>query len=121
MGRREETTSGTYSIATDSTGSGCQRGFLGFVVAFECDAGSTPPGALQVVRGEVVDMGGDDSGTTQFSFAPGSLEVFVDNTDQTSAIIAQDPDAGTFQLGFTPTPTELVVVNYLAGVGGSGV
>jgi hypothetical protein len=119
MGRREETTSGTYSIATDSTGSGCQRGFLGFVVAFECDAGSTPPGALQIVRGEVITMVGD-TGTTNFPFAPGSLEVFVDNTDQTAAIIDQDPAAGTFQLGFTPTPTELVVVNYLAGVGGPG-
>jgi len=85
-----------------------------------CTPGENPPGALQIVRGEVITMVGD-TGTTRFPFAPGSLEIFVDNTDQTAAIIAQDPDAGTFQLGFDPTPTELVVANYLAGVGGPGV
>jgi hypothetical protein len=113
--------SGSYSRSITSSHNNIS-GWMSGLFAFTCTGEDVaPPGALQIVRGEVVDMGGDDTGTTRFPFAPGSLEVFVDNTDQTPAIIATDPDAGTFQLAFTPTPTELVVVNYLAGVGGPGV
>lgn len=79
------------------------------------DAGDTdpgPPSPAQPVGPENVTMDGAD-GTTTYPFADGSLRVFVDNTDQTAAISAQDGAAGTFTLAFTPTVTEHVVVFYL--------
>jgi hypothetical protein len=84
-----------------------------------CVPGENPPGALMHVNDETVTMAGD-TGTTRFPFVAGSLFVHVDDTNQTPAIIATDPDAGTFQLAFTPTPTEVVVVDYQANVGGPG-
>lgn len=68
------------------------------------------------VKNETVTMVGD-TGTTRFPFILGSLIVHVDDTNQTPAIIDQDPSAGTFQLAFTPTPTELVKVDYQASPG----
>jgi hypothetical protein len=72
-----------------------------------------PPSPGQVnARPEVVTMSGAD-GTTLWPFADGTLKVFDDNTDQTGAIIAQDGSAGTFTLGFTPWPGEVITVEYL--------
>jgi hypothetical protein len=63
-------------------------------------------------RPEVVTMSGAD-GTTLWPFANGTLKVFVDDTDQTGAITAQDGAAGTFTLGFTPFVGEVVTVEYV--------
>ncbi len=72
-----------------------------------------PPSPGQVnSRPETVTMSGAD-GTTLWPFADGTLKVFDDNTDQTGAIIAQDGAAGTFTLGFTPWPGEVITVEYL--------
>jgi hypothetical protein len=63
-------------------------------------------------RPEVVTMTGAN-GTTVWPFANGTLKVFVDDTDQTGAITAQDGAAGTFTLGFTPFVGEVVTVEYV--------
>jgi hypothetical protein len=63
-------------------------------------------------RPEVVTMAGAN-GTTVWPFANGTLKVFVDDTDQTGAITAQDGAAGTFTLGFTPFVGEVVTVEYV--------
>ncbi len=57
-------------------------------------------------------MSGAD-GTTAWPFADGTLRVWVDNTDQTGAITAQDGALGTFTLGFTPFVGEVVTVEYV--------
>lgn len=50
--------------------------------------------------------------TTTWPFADGSLQVFVDRLDQTSALVDTDPAAGTFTLGYAPKVGELVECNY---------
>jgi hypothetical protein len=74
---------------------------------------ASPPRAGDKVGPETVTMSGAD-GTTAFPFADNSLVVWVDATDQTAAITAQDGAAGTFTLGFTPYRGELVQVHYVA-------
>ena len=71
-----------------------------------------PPLPGQPVGPETVTMTGAN-GTTSWPFATGSLQVFVDNLDETGAITAQDGATGTFTLGFSPTTTEVVTVFYL--------
>jgi hypothetical protein len=96
--------------------SGIPSGTVSFVIDPDgWDPGGVPippsPGQVNV-RPEVVTMSGAD-GTTAWPFADGTLKVFDDNTDQTGAIIAQDGSAGTFTLGFTPWPGEVITVEYL--------
>lgn len=92
--------------------SGTDYSWLMQIVAFTGDAADSPPAPGQWIDPpEVVSMSGDD-GTTAFPFADGSLHVFVDDTDQTAKLTAQDGAAGTFTLGFTPTPTEVVTASY---------
>jgi hypothetical protein len=69
------------------------------------------PGQINI-RPEIATMTGAN-GTTLWPFADGTLHVFVDNVEQTAKLVAQDGAAGTFTLGFTPTPTEVVTVEYL--------
>ncbi len=71
-----------------------------------------PAPGQENARPEVATMTGAD-GTTVFPFADGTLHVFVDQVEQTDKLVAQDGAAGTFTLGFTPTPTEVVTVEYL--------
>jgi hypothetical protein len=81
-------------------------------VSFRQSADSvTPPTTGQPVGPETITMSGAD-GTTAFRFADGTLQVFVDNTDQTGAILTSDGAAGTFTLDFTPWPGEIVTAYY---------
>jgi hypothetical protein len=57
-------------------------------------------------------MTGPD-GTTLWPFANGTLKVFVDDVEQTAKLVSQDGATGDFVLGFTPTPTEVVTVEYV--------
>jgi len=49
---------------------------------------------------------------TSWHFDPNSLQVWVDNTEQTSSIASTDPTAQTFTLLFAPTTTERIKVRY---------
>jgi hypothetical protein len=105
-------TSYTPTISNPSGFGGHPWDFMS--AAFWCLGSDSPPGTAQWVGidpQEVATMTGAD-GTTAFPFADGSLRVFVDLVEQTSKLIAQDGVAGTFTLGFTPTPTEVVTVQY---------
>jgi hypothetical protein len=51
---------------------------------------------------------------TAWPYADGSLRVFVDNLDQTAAVVETDPETGEFTLAFTPTSTERIRVYYQA-------
>jgi hypothetical protein len=102
--------SGTYAASANNDSGWANEWFMG-TLAFWCSGSSEPPSPAQWVYGEVVTMTGD-SGTTAFPFADGSLTVYVDLTDQTSKLVSQDGVTGDFQLGFTPTPTEVVTVDY---------
>lgn len=75
----------------------------------EGDPGPLP---LQWVYGEVVTMTGD-TGTTAFSYQPGSLIVYVSGVKITTASYTEtDPEAGTFTLAWTPDTDEVVKVDY---------
>jgi hypothetical protein len=50
--------------------------------------------------------------STRWHFDPNSLQVWVDNTEQTSSIESTDPTAQTFTLLFIPTTTERIKVRY---------
>jgi hypothetical protein len=82
-------------------------------VAIPDPAGTQAPNPGNAVGPETVTMSGAD-GTTVAAFAVSSLRVFVDDTDQTGAITAQDGTAKTFSLGFTPKTGEVVTVYYIA-------
>jgi hypothetical protein len=71
-----------------------------------------PSPGQQNIRPEVVTMTGPD-GTTLWPFADGTLHVFVDDVEQTAKLVSQDGATGDFTLGFTPTPTEVVTVEYV--------
>jgi len=62
------------------------------------------------------DLNPPDGAQTTFDvrwhFDPNSLQVWVDNTEQTSSIASTDPTAKTFTLLFAPTTTERVKVRY---------
>lgn len=75
-------------------------------VAFSCANSNSPPSPAQWVGPVVITMTGD-AGTFPFPFADGSLTVWVDDTDQTAKLVSYDGTTGAFQLGFTPTPTEV--------------
>ncbi len=70
-----------------------------------------PAPGQQNIRPEIVTMTGD-SGTTLWPFADGTLHVFVDNVEQTAKLLSADGVTGDFQLGFTPTSTEVTTVEY---------
>jgi hypothetical protein len=97
-------------------GGGFWGGFTTFGWAtYECLGGgaTVPPSPGQVnTRPEVVTMTGPD-GTTLWPFANGTLKVFVDDVEQTAKLVSQDGATGDFVLGFTPTPTEVVTVEYV--------
>jgi hypothetical protein len=83
-----------------------------------------PPVSGQLVTGETATPAPDGTTTTFATaapYAPGSLRVLVDNTDQTAAITSQDPTTGSFTLAFAPkaadathSVAETVVVSYIA-------
>lgn len=113
--------SGSYSLSGSATMSaGIGHGQAGTAAAFICDDSSASPAPGQWVGidpKETVTMSGN-AGTTAFHFADGSLSVFVDDLDQTAAIVTQDGATGTFTLSFIPTTTEIVTVTYQARGGG---
>lgn len=78
---------------------------------FPGSAAAGAPGPGGPVPYEIVVMSGVN-GTTAHPFATGSLRVFVDNVDQTAAIVSTDPSCGTFSLAFAPRPSEVVTVTY---------
>ncbi len=101
----------TWSTAFTVSGGGGEWGGIAAFFPTVAVGSGEPPKTGQPVGPETVTMSGAD-GTTAFRFAAGTLQVFVDNTDQTGAVIAQDGAAGTFTLGFTPWVGEVVTVYY---------
>lgn len=114
------TFTGTFVISTDQPTGHMYYSIGGtsgdpYTVAFYVDpvgwVSTLPPATGQPVGPETVTMSGV-SGTTAFPFADGSLQVFVDNVDQTAAIATQNGATGAFTLLFIPTTTEVVRVYY---------
>ena len=104
-------TSGTYDINPVWTCAGGSK-WASVTMAFYCSGSASSCPAAGVWRlAESPTMTGPD-GETACPFADGSLHVFVDQVEQTNGLVAQDGAAGTFTLGFTPTPTEVVTVDY---------
>jgi hypothetical protein len=99
--------SATFTVAG---GSSDHDGIVAFFPA--AAGGGAPAPGQENARPEVATMTGAN-GTTLWPFANGTLKVFVDDTDQTGAITAQDGAAGTFTLGFTPFVGEVVTVEYV--------
>jgi hypothetical protein len=103
-----------------SGGPGSQFRLCSFVLA----TASVGPVSGQLVTNETPSPAPDGSTTTFTTatpFAPGSLRVLVDNTDQTAAITSQDPTTGSFTLAFAPkgadathSVAESIVVSYVA-------
>lgn len=108
-------TSGSYTPAfTSATGSQVvfdDHSYGAITIALLCSAADSPPEPAQWVYGEIVTMSGS-TGTTAFDFADGSLRVWVDDIDQTAALVSSNGAAGTFVLSFVPTSTEQVKVDY---------
>jgi hypothetical protein len=74
-----------------------------------------PPRPGQRVNDEtpvLVSVGPPATYRTRWPYADGSLDVLVDNLDQTAAVVESDPAAGEFTLSFMPTSTERVRVSY---------
>lgn len=77
--------------------------------------GSQPPQSGQPIKGDIptpAPGGGRKTFTTTWPYAQGSLHVYVDQTDQTSAVTETDPSAGTFTLAFDPRASELITCDY---------
>jgi hypothetical protein len=100
--------SGSFTV---SGGDSAHDGTVAFFPSSSASAGAPSPGQPNI-RPEVATMTGAN-GSTLWPFADGTLKVFVDDTNQTGAIIAQDGAAGTFTLGFTPFVGEVVTVEYV--------
>ncbi len=104
---------GSKTLSATRTTGGLPRGYGGILTAFVCTSGSACPASGKPnQRPEVVTMTGAD-GTTSCPFGDGTLHVFVDATEQTATLVSQDGATGDFTLGFDPTPTEVVTVEYL--------
>jgi hypothetical protein len=105
-------TSATYTVGSTGDTSGFETTVV-VAAAFVCDASAiaNPPMPGQWVYGETVSMVGD-VGTTLYPYADGSLTVWVDNVDQTAAVVSYNGAVGTFRLAFIPRASEVVVVNY---------
>lgn len=74
-----------------------------------------PPRSGQWVFGETPTPppgGGNTVFFTAFPYATGSLQVFVDQTDQTAAVTETDNTTGKFTLAFDPRSWETITVNY---------
>lgn len=74
-----------------------------------------PPAPGQWVYGETptpAPGGGRRLFFTAFPYATGSLQVFVDQIDQTAAVTETNPATGSFTLAFDPRASEVVTVNY---------
>jgi hypothetical protein len=75
----------------------------------------TTPASGQYVNDIIVGYG--DGSTTTFTaptsaYTPGSLRVWVDGLEQTSAVTETDPTTGAFTFSFTPDATELITVSF---------
>jgi hypothetical protein len=76
---------------------------------------SVPPATGTWIINETPSPPTDDATViffTRWPFIDNSLQVWVDNTEQTSSILSVDGIAGTFTLRFAPTSTERLKVRY---------
>jgi hypothetical protein len=74
-----------------------------------------PPATATWISNEVPSPAADGvlvTFSTRWPYVDGSLQVWVDNTEQTAAITSEDGIAGTFTLAFAPTSTERLRVRY---------
>lgn len=104
------TPQGTNSINPTAT-------YGGVTVVLTGGADQNPPASGQWVFGEVPSPTPDGVETTfatTFTFADGSLRVYVDRLDQTLAVTSYDGETGEFTLGFAPAVGMLVEVDYQA-------
>lgn len=101
--------------AADGFGAGTTN-WAGVIVSFTSTTPTSDPPTsgkawgpvlpTQTPNGSIVSF----SMPTGYTWAVGSLRVWVDNLDQTAAVTAEDGAAGTFTLGFAPKTGELVQV-----------
>ena len=104
----------TYAFtATNDLPSG--DAWIGQIVSFTGTVTSVdpPPSAKKwgpIIPDESPNAVIVDFTVTGYTWAPGSLQVFVNKLDQTAAVIAQDGLCGTFTLGFAPWTGDLIEV-----------
>ncbi len=79
------------------------------------DTDPIPPGAGTWIVNETPSPAADAvtvTFSTRWPFVDSSLQVWVDNTEQTRAVVSTDGLAGTFTLAFAPTTSEHLKVRY---------
>jgi hypothetical protein len=104
--------SGSYSASV--TFPGGADPWYALSIGLSCSNAGNPPMPGQTVYRETIGVGDGTTTTftTSFSYADGSLTVYVDLLDQTGAVTSFDGATGDFTLGFAPAVGELVQVTY---------
>ena len=108
-------TSGSYTPGTTLDNPNGGDGYAAQTAVFVCSGSSDPPPTGQWIYNETptpAPGGGRVTFSTAWPFADGSLHVWVDQVDQTAAIVSFDGAAGTFTLAFDPRSDEAITVSY---------
>ena len=94
---------------------GARNEFGGVTFTLIPTAGAEPPAGGQWVYNETptpAPGGGNTVFYTLFPYANGSLKVWVDQVEQTSAVTESNPAIGQFTLAFDPRSWEVLTVSY---------